>query len=72
MSNHVQASNRSLSQYLSRLKKLTQQLEELQELRAQVRIAEARLGGAVRHKRISKKRLILPRSAPQSCATIMR
>jgi hypothetical protein len=72
MSNHVQASNRSLSQYLSRLKKLTQQLEELQELRAQVRIAEARSGGAVRHKRIPKKRLILPRRAPQSCATIMR
>ena len=36
MSNHVQASDRSFSLYLS-LKKLTQQFEELQELRARVR-----------------------------------
>jgi hypothetical protein len=72
MINHGQASNGSLALYLPRLKKLTQQLEELQELRAQVRVAEARLGGAARHKRIPRKRLILSRRAPQSCATIMR
>jgi hypothetical protein len=67
MSNHVQASDRSFSLYLS-LKKLTQQFEELQELRARVRRAEARLAASrykriprgVRHNRAPAQRLPMP------------
>ena len=64
MSNHVQASIRSHVLYLPRLKKLTQQLEELKELRARVRRAEARLESVARYKRIPRKRLTSTRRAP--------
>jgi hypothetical protein len=54
MSNRTKASDRSNARYL-RLKKLTQQFEELQQLRDQVRRAEAKAIRALRYQGREKR-----------------